>query len=77
MGDRERIEFGVRLDCLFTLHRKKKMAVADKLGFASNTLTNWLYGRKLPSVERFMELCNEIGATDEEVLHCLLAFRNR
>lgn len=77
MGDGERIEFGVRLDCLFTLHRKKKMAVAYKLGFASNTLTNWLYGRKLPSVERFMELCNEIGATDEEVLHCLLAFRKR
>lgn len=77
MGDRERIEFGVRLDCLFTLHRKKKMAVAAKLGFASNTLTNWLYGRKLPTVERFMELCNEIGATDEEVLHCLLAFRKR
>ena len=75
IGFNERNEFGIRFDCLFTKHRKRKMDVAREFGCDSATLSNYIYARKSPSVERFMEICNIIGATDEEILYCLKAFR--
>ena len=77
VGYEERINFGIRLDCLFTIHRKRKMDVAREFGCDSATLSNYIYARKSPSVERFMEICNIIGATDEEILHCLKAYREQ
>ena len=51
------------------------MDVAKEFGCDSATISNYIYARKSPSVERFMEICNIIGATDEEIMHCLKAYR--
>lgn len=72
---KELLEFSVRLDCLFLIHKKKKRAVAETLGCSRITISNYISARKCPSVERFMKICNEVGATDEEILHCLHAFK--
>ena len=75
MGAKELFEFSTRLDCLFRMHRKKKTDIAREVGCERATISNYVYGRKCPSVERFMELANSIGASDEEILHCLHAFK--
>ena len=68
-------EFSTRLDCLFRIHRKRKTDVAREIGIQRASLSKYTYGVNCPSVERFMEIVNSIGATDEEILHCLRAFK--
>jgi transcriptional regulator with XRE-family HTH domain len=76
--DRARLEFSIRLDTLFhkVKPERKKYEVASAVGIQRVTLSHYTNGLRCPTVEMFMNIMNELGATDEEILYCLQAFKN-
>lgn len=74
--DKRKIKFGVLLDdCIWRRHRRKSN-VADSMDMSRVTLTHYTTGQRIPTVETFMRIANELEMTDEEIIECMNAFRD-
>lgn len=69
------IRFAAELDdCIWRKHRRKG-DIADKVGIRRVTLSHYTNGVRIPSVETFMRICDELDLADDEIMQCLDAFR--
>jgi transcriptional regulator with XRE-family HTH domain len=55
--------FGERFKELLELKKISQSAIAQKLGVAQKTISNWCIGRNEPNYDMLLTICKELGET--------------